>query len=203
MTVLLVDADSARGARAVADLVACGFPAAAVSPGAARTGAGSRRAHLLAIARSSAAGSSLLAADAPLTADEIAGLRRTIEASRVLLWDASVDGVDAGGSAPAWADGIATGMAALIGEIALHALAAGAPIGELAQARRRLDEARRAAHDLTQPLTTILARAKLLLESVKEEDPSHRPIAIIARESERLSKSVDRIREALPPRRRA
>jgi len=201
--VLLVDADAARGARAVLELAASGFPAVTILPAAALQPSGSGRAHILAVARGAAPGRARAAiGDHPLAPGEIAALRRAVEASLVLLWIEPAEISDPNGAHPAWADGVATGIASLIGRVALHARAAAIPFGELAQSRARLGEVRKAAHDLTQPLTTIVARAKLLLESVEEGDPSRRAIAIIAQESERLAKSVDRIRELLPPRRR-
>ncbi|HKY32128.1 MAG TPA: hypothetical protein VJV23_06305 [Candidatus Polarisedimenticolia bacterium] len=62
--------------------------------------------------------------------------------------------------------------------------------------------ARRTAHDLAQPLTTILARAQLLQLKLKPDDPNARPIGIICQEAERLvklSEQFHKLREMMLP----
>jgi len=51
--------------------------------------------------------------------------------------------------------------------------------------------ARQTAHDLAQPLTTILARAQLLRNRLKPEDPSYRAVSIICDEADRLARMVE------------
>ena len=50
--------------------------------------------------------------------------------------------------------------------------------------------ARTTAHDLAQPLTTILARAQLLMSSMKPEDPHYRAVSIICTEAGRLAEAA-------------
>ncbi|MGH9870452.1 MAG: histidine kinase dimerization/phospho-acceptor domain-containing protein [Candidatus Polarisedimenticolia bacterium] len=62
---------------------------------------------------------------------------------------------------------------------------------ELEQLRIAVTHARRTAHDLAQPLTTILARAQLLAGKLAPGDPSARAVGIICEESERLARLVE------------
>ncbi len=65
-----------------------------------------------------------------------------------------------------------------------------------------IELARTTAHDLAQPLTTILARAQLLQISLKPEDPAHRSVSIICQEADRLAEIIERfhrLREMIRP----
>jgi signal transduction histidine kinase len=62
---------------------------------------------------------------------------------------------------------------------------------EIEDLRRTVLHARRMAHDLAQPLTTVLARSQLLLRNVQPEDPNYRAVAIICREADRLAQLVE------------
>jgi PAS domain S-box-containing protein len=50
-----------------------------------------------------------------------------------------------------------------------------------------------AAHELNQPLTSVMGYAELLKRKLKEEDPAFRPVDIIYREAERMAEIVRRI----------
>jgi PAS domain S-box-containing protein len=50
-----------------------------------------------------------------------------------------------------------------------------------------------AAHELNQPLTSVMGYAELLRRKIKESDPSFRPIDIIYREAERMAEIVRKI----------
>jgi PAS domain S-box-containing protein len=50
-----------------------------------------------------------------------------------------------------------------------------------------------AAHELNQPLTSVLGYADLLRRRVPESDPNHRAIAVIYREAERMAQIVRKI----------
>ncbi len=58
--------------------------------------------------------------------------------------------------------------------------------------RRALLHARETAHDLAQPLTTVLARSQLLLRKCPPDHPDHRALTIICREADRLAQIVER-----------
>ena len=62
---------------------------------------------------------------------------------------------------------------------------------EIERLRRTVLFARQTAHDLAQPLTTILARAQLLRLNAKPEDPHHRAVNIICDEADRLAKMLE------------
>ncbi len=82
------------------------------------------------------------------------------------------------------------------GALALRRLAALAD--EVETLRAAVMHARRTAHDLAQPLTTIMARAQLLAGRLKPDDPNARPIGIICEESDRLARLINefqRLRE--------
>jgi len=74
---------------------------------------------------------------------------------------------------------------------------------ELASAREKLEAAARqamivelagaAAHELNQPLTSVLGYAELLQRRVAPDDPAGRPVAIILREAERMAEVVRKI----------
>lgn len=68
-------------------------------------------------------------------------------------------------------------------------------IEELAAENERLQRAvthaRHTAHDLAQPLTTILARCQLLMTRIKPEDPHHRAVSIICQEADRLAGLIE------------
>ncbi len=64
--------------------------------------------------------------------------------------------------------------------------------GEIARLRDTVRHARSTAHDLAQPLTTIMARAQLLLSRTPAEDPSHRPLSVICQEADRLASLIER-----------
>ena len=51
--------------------------------------------------------------------------------------------------------------------------------------------ARSTAHDLAQPLTTILARTQLLMSRLPPEDAHYRPISIICQEAERMARIIE------------
>ena len=57
--------------------------------------------------------------------------------------------------------------------------------------RRTVVFARQTAHDLAQPLTTILARAQLMRNSLKEGDPHLRSVSIICDEADRLAQMME------------
>jgi signal transduction histidine kinase len=62
--------------------------------------------------------------------------------------------------------------------------------------------ARHTAHELAQPLTTILARAQLLLGSLEPDDPHYRAISVICREAERLAATAEqfnKLKEMIAP----
>lgn len=62
-----------------------------------------------------------------------------------------------------------------------------AALREIERLRETVAFARAKAHDLAQPLTTILARSQLLMNAIKPEDPHYRAISIICAETERLA----------------
>jgi hypothetical protein len=66
---------------------------------------------------------------------------------------------------------------------------------ELERLRLAVQHARRTAHDLAQPLTTIMARAQLLAVKLKPEDPHARPVGIICEESEKLARLIEQFQK--------
>jgi PAS domain S-box-containing protein len=50
-----------------------------------------------------------------------------------------------------------------------------------------------AAHELNQPLTSVMGYAELLKRRMKQEDPAYRPVDIIYREAERMAEIVRKI----------
>lgn len=62
---------------------------------------------------------------------------------------------------------------------------------EIERLRKTIVFARQTAHDLAQPLTTILARAQLLRLSAKPEDPHHHAVNIICDEADRLARMME------------
>ena len=73
----------------------------------------------------------------------------------------------------------------------------------LAQAQEKLDISERqaaiaelagtTAHELNQPLTSIMGYAELLLRKLDQEDPRHRGISTIYQEAERMAEIVRKI----------
>lgn len=74
---------------------------------------------------------------------------------------------------------------------------------ELAATRRQLEEAARramivelagaAAHELNQPLTSVMGYAELALRRLAEGDPARHAVAVILRESERMAQVVRKL----------
>jgi signal transduction histidine kinase len=74
---------------------------------------------------------------------------------------------------------------------------------KLSDAETRLEESERnavivalagtAAHELNQPLTSVMGYAELLKRKLKEDDFSFRPVDIIYREAERMAEIVRKI----------
>jgi len=71
-----------------------------------------------------------------------------------------------------------------VGEAALDLVETRQENGRL---REAVSYARTTAHDLAQPLTTILARSQLLLSKAGPDDPSHKPLKVISDEATRLA----------------
>ena len=65
-----------------------------------------------------------------------------------------------------------------------------AALREIERLRETVAFARARAHDLAQPLTTILARSQLLMNAIKPEDPHYRAISIICAEAGRLASAA-------------
>ncbi len=61
---------------------------------------------------------------------------------------------------------------------------------ENARLRDAVSFARTTAHDLAQPLTTIMARSQLLLSKARPDDPSYKPLEVISGEAERLAELI-------------
>ena len=55
---------------------------------------------------------------------------------------------------------------------------------------RAVLHARKTAHDLAQPLTTILARSQMLLARLDPQDPHRNAVSVICQESDRLAQIV-------------
>jgi signal transduction histidine kinase len=66
---------------------------------------------------------------------------------------------------------------------------------ELERLRAAVMHARRTAHDLAQPLTTIMARAQILVGKLKPDDPHARPLGIICEESEKLASLIEQFQK--------
>ena len=74
---------------------------------------------------------------------------------------------------------------------------------KLSDAETRLEESEKnavivalagtAAHELNQPLTSVMGYAELLKRRLKEADPAWRPVDIIHREAERMAEIVRKI----------
>jgi signal transduction histidine kinase len=74
---------------------------------------------------------------------------------------------------------------------------------KLSKAQERLEEAEKqavivelagtAAHELNQPLTSVIGYAELLKRRLKPEDPAFRPVDIIYKEAERMAEIVRKI----------
>lgn len=75
--------------------------------------------------------------------------------------------------------------------------------GELSETRRKLEGAARqamivelagaAAHELNQPLTSIVGWSEILLRKLPEGDPQARPLTIIGKEAERMAEVVRKL----------
>jgi len=113
-------------------------------------------------------------------------------AARPFVLGLTEEGVPAAGTnADAW---IAMGRS----DHALLSIEGGIAIRRHAAARREIERlrsavmhARRTAHDLAQPLTTVLARSQLLLRKVAPDDPNHRALSILCSEADRLARTVE------------
>ena len=62
---------------------------------------------------------------------------------------------------------------------------------EIVRLRNTVLFARQTAHDLAQPLTTILARAQLLRHNLKADDPHSRAVNIFCDEADRLARMME------------
>ncbi len=72
---------------------------------------------------------------------------------------------------------------------------------EIERLRRAVRHARDTAHDLAQPLTTVLARAQLLAGSVQPDSPHYRAVSIICKEAGRLAEiaeNFNKLKEMAP-----
>jgi len=63
---------------------------------------------------------------------------------------------------------------------------------EIQRLREAVELARSTAHDLAQPLTTVLARAQLLMNNLPPGDPNRRAVGIICQEAERLAGLIEK-----------
>ncbi|HZI95310.1 MAG TPA: histidine kinase dimerization/phospho-acceptor domain-containing protein [Patescibacteria group bacterium] len=76
-------------------------------------------------------------------------------------------------------------------------------LAEIDRLRKAVLFARQTAHELAQPLTTILARAQLLRNALKPDDPHSRAVGIICDEADRLAKMMEEFQKlkviARPP----
>lgn len=61
--------------------------------------------------------------------------------------------------------------------------------------RTAVSFARTTAHDLAQPLTTIMARSQLLASKAKPDDPSYKPLKVISDEATKLADMVVRFQK--------
>lgn len=102
----------------------------------------------------------------------------------------------------AWIGAGDAARAAAEAEAAITSLRLTRAAEEIERLRGAVRHARRTAHELAQPLTTILARAQLLLAKVEADDPRHRMVSIINGEADRLAKLVlefQKLREMVRP----
>ena len=136
----------------------------------------------------------LSATDAATLAERLARLQQG--AARPLVLGLTEGGAPASGSAaPMGADAwIAAGRTdrarlEIEGAVAIRRLAAARR--EIERLRRAVLHARRTAHDLAQPLTTVLARSQLLLRKLAPDDPNHRALSILCTEADRLAKMME------------
>jgi len=53
------------------------------------------------------------------------------------------------------------------------------------------------AHELNQPLTTILGSAEILMRKINERDPQFKQLSLIAKETQRLSGMIKKIRKVI------
>jgi PAS domain S-box-containing protein len=53
------------------------------------------------------------------------------------------------------------------------------------------------AHELNQPLTTILGAAEMIMRKTKEKDPQFRQLSLIAKETKRLASMIKKIRKVI------
>lgn len=81
----------------------------------------------------------------------------------------------------------------LRGALALRRLSGA--MEEVERLRSAVLHARRTAHDLAQPLTTIMARAQLLAGKLKPDDPHARPLGIICEESEKMASLIEQFQK--------
>jgi len=63
---------------------------------------------------------------------------------------------------------------------------------EIKRLREAVALARSTAHDLAQPLTTVLARAQLLMNHLPPDDPNRRAVGIICQEAGRLAGLIEK-----------
>ena len=63
---------------------------------------------------------------------------------------------------------------------------------EIQRLREAVGLARSTAHDLAQPLTTVLARAQLLMSNLTPDDPNRRAVGIICQEAARLADLIEK-----------
>jgi len=63
---------------------------------------------------------------------------------------------------------------------------------EIQRLREAVGLARSTAHDLAQPLTTVLARAQLLMNNLPRDDPNRRAVSIICQEAGRLAGLIEK-----------
>ena len=192
--ILILDPDEERGRSAGEALSSCGFPA--LSAGRLAAALDSFRpgsVSVLVIERGATRPAPRGGAAAALDAAQIARLRQMCGAPLVIEWDGGGEGAEPEPRAP-WAEESIRGLPSLVGRVALHAAESNQiPSGEMETILSVVREAQAAAHDLSQPLTTILARAQLLLAKMPENDPLYRPLSIIAQEAERLAQTVQRL----------
>lgn len=191
--VLILDLHEQRGRTAAEALEACGFPAHAASRMASAVDR-TQRGPVPVLVIEDGAVSPAASSDAPpgtIRPEQARRLRTLCQATLVVAWSGS--GPANEGPLPDWAEVRARGMEELVGWVAVHAsMNRTKPVMEIERMQRAMEEVRAAAHDMSQPLTTILARAQLLMAGMPETDPIYRPISIISQEAERLARTVQR-----------
>lgn len=192
--VLILDLDEKRGRTAAQALDACGYPAYAASRMASavdRTQRGPVTVLVIEDETVSPAAAPSQSRPGSIEHEQARRLSSLCQATLVIAWRGS--GAPGEDVLPDWAQVRARGMEELVGWVAVHAsLNRTKPVMELERMQRAMEEVRAAAHDMSQPLTTILARAQLLMAGLPETDPSYRPISIISQEAERLARTVQR-----------